>query len=833
MFKTKYFSFALTLFSLLLFLSFSASAKDTWLRINSKNFHLIGNASEKDIRKVATRLEQFRETFRLLFTQANLNSSIPTNVIVFKSDSAYKPFKPKRADGKIDNFVAGYFQSGRDVNYITISTEGDDADTFGTIFHEYVHFMLDINFGKSDIPPWFNEGLAEYYQTFAIENDQKVKLGMFQQGHLQLLSQSQLMPLETLFNVSNYALHQQGNHSRSIFYAQSWALIHYLLQHNKGEKNDSLGKFLTALVNDIPPEKAFQDAFQMNYAQMEKELKKYVTQNTYFHQEFTFKNKLTFDTEMKVSPLSEADSNSYLGDLLLHTNRADDAETYLQTALKLEPNSSLANTALGMVKYRQRKFDEARKYLEAAISDDQKNYFALYNYAYLLSKERQDEFGYVSSYPTETINKMRDALKKSIVLNPAYTESYELLAFINMVNNSNLDEAVDWLKKSLAYQPTDQQTILRIAEIYARQEKFAEAKKIAEKISKTADEPNVKSRADNLLRQITNYETVAAENEAMRKKYEKLNEEERKRYEAQRNANRNQRISNQREMSPEEIAKINENAQILSINQALKKPASDEKQLIGKITKITCVQKMIVYTVKTETGNISLFSRDFQNLALVAFDSGAESAQIGCNSSLSVYNAVLTFKPSTTKSTYEGELIAIDFVPANFRFMKESDVPEITAINGNSNSSVQTEPENRQPPRIKENDETIVTNSPPPTQDFEAKRKEAMMQYLKNSLRQPLEGEIRLTGMLEKIECDNKFQYFVFKTETQSLKLKVQPNLQIKSFVPDLGGVAFQCGMKQFNANAVVTYKPNGDAKAKFNGDLIALEFVPNSFKLE
>ncbi|MEP6788993.1 MAG: hypothetical protein ABJB40_11220, partial [Acidobacteriota bacterium] len=114
------------------------AAKDEWVQVKSKNFFLIGNAPEKDIRKVATRLEQFRETFRLLFTHTNLTSPIATNVVVFKSDSYYKNFKPKRSDGKIDTFVAGYFQPGEDVNYITLSIEGEDAETYSTIFHEYV-----------------------------------------------------------------------------------------------------------------------------------------------------------------------------------------------------------------------------------------------------------------------------------------------------------------------------------------------------------------------------------------------------------------------------------------------------------------------------------------------------------------------------------------------------------------------------------------------------------------------------------------------------------------------------------------------------------------------
>jgi hypothetical protein len=108
----------------LLVIAGPALAKDEWIQVKSKNFLLIGNASEKDIRRVGTRLEQFRETFRQLFANTNLTASIPTNVIVFKSGAAYKPFKPKRADGKLDTFVAGFFQPGEE-NYITLSTEGE------------------------------------------------------------------------------------------------------------------------------------------------------------------------------------------------------------------------------------------------------------------------------------------------------------------------------------------------------------------------------------------------------------------------------------------------------------------------------------------------------------------------------------------------------------------------------------------------------------------------------------------------------------------------------------------------------------------------------------
>ncbi|MBA2737443.1 MAG: tetratricopeptide repeat protein [Pyrinomonadaceae bacterium] len=807
--KKLKFLFVCALFLLvLIILPNSISAKDEWLQVRSKNFNLIGNASEKDIRKVATKLEQFRETFRQLFSQMNLNSPIPTNVVVFKSDGSYKPFKPKRADGKIDNNIAGYFQPGEDVNYITISTEGEDADTYGTIFHEYVHFIIETNFGKSEVPPWFNEGLAEYYQTFVIEKDQEVKLGLPQNNHLALLQQTKLFPLDTLFKISNYALHQNADHSRSIFYAQSWALIHYLIANKKTE---GLAKFLTLSMKDVPAEKAFQDAFQTNYAQMEKDLKKYVEQNTYKYSMITFKNKLLFETEMQTSPLPEADSNAYLGDLLYHTNRADDAETYLQKAVTLKPDSSMANTTFGMVKIRQRKYDEAKTYLEKAISEDQKNHLAFYRYAYLLSRENRDEFGFVAAYSKETTTKMRDLLKKAIAINPGFTESYELLAFIGLVNNEQLEEAVLYLKKALKYQPGNQRYAMRIAEIYLRQDKYAEAGAIAEKIAKTADDPETKSQAENLTLQLRQRQEIEASNEAARKQYEANVAE------ASKNGGQPvfvRRSSNEKTLTPEELAKIEAEEKMLSVNQALKKPEAGEKQVIGRIQKIECKGKTVIYTIKTDGENFTLSSKDFGSLILTAFVPDAENAQVGCGESIADINAVLTYKPQTdAKNVNRGELVAVDFVPKNFRFMdageKRNETIEVYA--GNENA-----------PPVK-------------TGDLETRRREAMMQAVKNSIRKPLDGEKRELGFIEKVECGKKGMFFYFKTPTQTLKLTAASpqTLQMKAFTPEVEQLQFGCGMKQVDIPVVFTYRESKDLKGESAGEIIALEFVPKNFTLE
>src|SRR5919205_177203 len=157
--KRLIFPVAATLCLLLALSQQPVIAKDSWVSVRTKNFYLIGNGGEKDIRNVGLKLEQFREVFTRLFPNMRFNTPVPTTVVVFKSDSSYAPFKPGPN-------VAGYFQSGQDVNYITLTTEvRGQQDPFTVIFHEYTHLLINNTFPRA--PVWFNEGLAEYYSTFS------------------------------------------------------------------------------------------------------------------------------------------------------------------------------------------------------------------------------------------------------------------------------------------------------------------------------------------------------------------------------------------------------------------------------------------------------------------------------------------------------------------------------------------------------------------------------------------------------------------------------------------------------------------------------------------
>jgi tetratricopeptide (TPR) repeat protein len=622
----------------------SVAAQSVWLKLQSKNFQLVGDASEKDMRTVATRLEQFRHVFTQLFPDMKFNSPIPTRVVVFKDKKTFDQFKPIE-------WAAGYFQPGEDVNYIVLTAEDSETGNYHTIFHEYTHFLIDNSMGRSNVPPWFNEGIAEYYERFSIEDERKVTLGGLNEADLQILQRNQLIPFETFLATDYYTLHNQTKESAQLFYAQSWALLHYILQGNGGARRPQFDKYVGLLIQGAKPKDAFQQAFQTDYAALETELKKYVAQKSFPATVVPFKEKLVFDGEMQTFSVSEAEAKAFQGDLLYHTKRYDDAGKFLTEALALDANSSLANTSLGLVKMREQKYAEAKTYLERAIKADSQNYLAFFSYAYTISREGMTEYGFASSYSTEAAEKIRSNLRRAISLNPDFAESYNLFAFVNVVRNEQVDESIEMIKKALSIAPGNQWYSIRLAELYMRKEDFSSARALTQKIMQTASTDWLKVYAENTLRNIN---TLEAQLEYI-KNYKKRPDPEE---------------VTEKPLSDEEIARRREKAIMESLNETLQRPKQNEKRLLGRLTKIDCQLNQVIFSIKTDAEILQLSAGTLQTLRLISFDPQFVNAEFGCGALDKENLAVITYRPKPdAKSKIAGELVSVEFVPKNFRFL--------------------------------------------------------------------------------------------------------------------------------------------------------------------
>jgi len=626
------------IFSLILLLSISTfsssdklnstvAAKEAWTSVRSKNFFLAGDASEKDIRKVAVKLEQFREVFSRLFPKTNINSPVPIRVIVFKDRKSYQPFMPLY-QGKISE-VAGYFQSGSDVHYITLSAELGQESLFDAIFHEYVHALTNDNVHR--VPAWFNEGLAEFYSTFKVtDGDRKVWMGSPISRHVRLLRENQFLPLPKLFAVDHDSPDYNEKEKKSVFYAQSWALVHYLLLGDNAGRQPQFTKYLDLLSNGVSVDESFKQAFQTDYATMETELKNYISRTAYPVNIFTFDQKLQFDATLETARISEAEWNYYLGDLMLHLRRAE-CEQYLKKAVQLDPNLAIAHASLGVAQVKDRRFAEAKQSLERAVALGAQNHLIHYYYAYALSREAMDESNFVSGYEPEVAQKMREHLKKAVTIAPGFPESYNLLAFINLVANEELDESANLLRRAIALSPNRQDFAFALAQIQARRQQYDEARKLVEGVITQASDPQLRQRAQSLLDSINaGAERLKAETEAEAAK-------------ARESAQTDQ--------------KTNEDKSRITLRRNF-----DGERMQGLLTEVQCGEREITIVVKDGARTFKFNSTTPERVFFITYTREV-SRSITCGKINPAKPVVVTYRSSTDASSrFDGEPVAVEFV---------------------------------------------------------------------------------------------------------------------------------------------------------------------------
>ncbi|MGB7924389.1 MAG: tetratricopeptide repeat protein [Pyrinomonadaceae bacterium] len=629
-------TFALLLSLFLLVSGSTGRVKETWTRVESKNFLIVGNASEGELREVALRLEQFREAFAQIFTAvAGHTSPVPTTVIVFKNDSSYEPFKPLYQGRPAE--VSGYFQPSRDVNYITLNAERLSAASYSPIFHEYVHLMIDSN--MRGVPTWFNEGVAEYYGAFAVtDGGRKAALGRTIDHHVQLLRSRPLLPLRQLLAVDHSSPHYNERDQKNMFYAESWALFHYMVHARGGARMPQLMRYVQLLGAGATIDAAFRQAFETGIETVEKELGEYVRRFNVPVRVVSFDRKLEVDRAVRSAPLAESEAQFYLGDLLLHTHRFEEAEARLRQALFLDPQLAPAHAAMGMLRVEQRRFKDARTHLERAVANAPQNYLVRYYYAFALSREGMDESESISGYAPETAIRMQAELRKSIELAPGFPESYHLLAFVQLAMNERLDESINLLRHALALSPGRYEFINVLAQVYLRQENFKAARETLEPIIRASADRRVREQAQSLLSLTASLEERAA----------------RRATQAESNPQGAAQPASSSDPQPE-IA-------LRPVRSVLRKRFTGER-VRGLLTGIECEDSGVLLFVTVGDRNLKLHSNSLHRVIFLTYVPQIKG-ELTCGPRAPANPALVTYRPSHgAGAKFDGEAIAIEFLP--------------------------------------------------------------------------------------------------------------------------------------------------------------------------
>src|SRR6266404_2706139 len=466
-----------------------AAAKDKWINQTTKNFNIISNADEGGTRKLGLKLEQFHFVFSKIFNLP-LERSIKTTVMVFKNESSFSPYKPLY-NGRPAN-VAGYFQGGEDENLSVMDISANQARPMSVIYHEYTHLLTSNT--PRDWPVWMKEGLAELYSSFEVFNGM-VLLGLPIPRHVTLLRQKTFIPLTDLLSVDHASSLYNERDRQGIFYAESWALCHYMMIGDNNAREAQMVEYTTLINQGVDSNQAFGQAFKLSMAEVEKRLKNYIRGNTYTANTYKLAS-IEGNKDIAANPISEAEVQYYLGNLLARTNRIDEAEVLLKRAIEMDPQLAGPYEGLGFVAVRRQRFGEALEFFKQAVIRGSKNHLAHYYYADALLRQ------VIGSVRPPVSQQIGDELRTSIKLMPGFAFAHYALANLAVMTEENLKEGLEAASIAIRLEPQNKRFAFALAQLQAQTRDYAAAKKTLEPLLSADVEPKLKESAESTMKLI-------------------------------------------------------------------------------------------------------------------------------------------------------------------------------------------------------------------------------------------------------------------------------------------------------------------------------------------
>ena len=478
-----------------------AFAKDEpkWIEVHTAHFSVLTDAGDKRGREVALRMEQMRAVFGQLLLKDKLKMSVPVTVIALKSDQQYGIVAPAK-----QSLAGGFYVPGSDRVYIVLNLF--QADPWRAVAHPLAHYLLNFNY-----PPaqgWFDEGLAEYFGSIQI--GKRVEIGgdpelapewhedVFDemrrdpktpQSLTQLLSSPVWLSMADLFTMKHDGSGAREGTHNTLYYAQSWMVVHYLLNKNKMPE---AGTYFDLVLNQkLPVEKAMVQAFDMSPAQMEDAVKTYfkslgglgvaldqakkpaenpadIQQPVHFAVPFD-----TDDIGMAVSPVKDEGARAVIGDVMARIpEHRDQALRDLQQLTADPKDNEPAHRGLAWDDIRQKKFDAAADELEKATELNPQDPWIWYYRSALKYQKAQ-----ATRQEMQGLANMMQDLRAVADWYPELADAYNMLGMAR-VEGGGIKSALEAQRQATALAPRNAEYEFNLGQIYVAGKKWDLAREV-------------------------------------------------------------------------------------------------------------------------------------------------------------------------------------------------------------------------------------------------------------------------------------------------------------------------------------------------------------------
>jgi hypothetical protein len=186
-----------------------------WLGYSTPHFTVLAKGHQEQGRTVLERLEMARQFFEKT-GWARHDGAPAVQLLAFYADKEFESYRPHES-------AYAFYQRGRTGDYIVMRDL--EPEHYSVAIHEYTHSVVE--HAGLNLPPWLNEGLADFYSTLECRQA-KVLLGVAPQGRDLILQNRHWMDWAALTAVDENSPYYQQPEKMLLFYSQSWAMVHML-----------------------------------------------------------------------------------------------------------------------------------------------------------------------------------------------------------------------------------------------------------------------------------------------------------------------------------------------------------------------------------------------------------------------------------------------------------------------------------------------------------------------------------------------------------------------------------------------------------------------------
>ncbi len=340
----------------------AAGLPGKWLEVRSPHFVVVSNAGRRPAMETAEHFEQIREIFTQALPGRLAESGPPLRVFAASGERTMKRLLPAFWERKGGVRPVGVFRSNPLGVQVVVRADLLASGYHGVVYHEYFHMLVQ---GTGvQVPLWLNEGLASYWGSTRLTR-KAAEVGRPDIGRLELLRSGQLMKLEELMAVERSSPHYGRSDKAQRFYAQSWALTHYLMI---GDRSGKGREQMIDYLRRVAAGESSQDAARVfgDLEDLKSRLGVYIRKLRFPYREMSPPAPLSPE-QLELRELSRAEAAARAALFLLEGRRTRDVEELVATALEGAPKRAESHVAAGLLHAWNREYEQAEQALGRAV----------------------------------------------------------------------------------------------------------------------------------------------------------------------------------------------------------------------------------------------------------------------------------------------------------------------------------------------------------------------------------------------------------------------------------------------------------------------------------